>query len=211
MGGDLQDEVFQRYDCHLFHLHARIPDSAAILGREKGSIVCAVEGKNQSRISKRVKTVENMGRSRQKAKNRIPVTIESRSEQDTFEIAKDLATKLLPGSIVCLNGDLGTGKTVFAKGFAKGLGIEENITSPTFTIVQSYENGKTFHHFDVYRISDISEMDEIGYEEYFFGDAVCLIEWAGLIEELIPEDAIQVSIQKDLNKGLDYRRIEIVS
>lgn len=152
-----------------------------------------------------------MGRSRQKAKNRIPVTIESRSEQDTFEIAKDLATKLLPGSIVCLNGDLGTGKTVFAKGFAKGLGIEENITSPTFTIVQSYENGKTFHHFDVYRISDISEMDEIGYEEYFFGDAICLIEWAGLIEELIPEDAIQVSIKKDLNKGLDYRRIEIVS
>ena len=131
---------------------------------------------------------------------------ESFSENDTFDIAKELKK----GSIVCLDGDLGVGKTIFAKGFAKGLGIEDDITSPTFTLVQSYESlDNVLHHFDVYRISDESEMDEIGYEEYFFSDAICLIEWSSLIPDLIPENAIRISIEKDMEKGFDYRNINI--
>lgn len=135
---------------------------------------------------------------------------ESFSENDTFEIAKNIAKELKKGSIVCLDGDLGVGKTIFAKGFAKGLGIEDDVTSPTFTLVQSYESlDNVLHHFDVYRISDESEMDEIGYEEYFFSDAICLIEWSSLIPDLIPENAIRISIEKDMEKGFDYRNINI--
>lgn len=135
---------------------------------------------------------------------------ESFSENDTFEIAKNIAKELKKGSIVCLDGDLGVGKTIFAKGFAKGLGIEDDITSPTFTLVQSYESlDNVLHHFDVYRISDESEMEEIGYEEYFFSDAICLIEWSSLIPDLIPENAIRISIEKDMEKGFDYRNINI--
>ena len=135
---------------------------------------------------------------------------ESFSENDTFEIAKNIAKELKKGSIVCLDGELGVGKTIFAKGFAKGLGIEDDITSPTFTLVQSYESlDNVLHHFDVYRRSDESEMDEIGYEEYFFSDAICLIEWSSLIPDLIPENAIHISIEKDMEKGFDYRNINI--
>ena len=121
-----------------------------------------------------------------------------------------LGEKIPAGSVVCLDGDLGVGKTVFAKGVAKGLGVKEPVSSPTFTIVQEYREGRIpMFHFDVYRIEDPEEMYEIGYEEYFYGDGVCLIEWADQIRELIPETATHVLIEKDLEKGLGYRRITI--
>ena len=135
---------------------------------------------------------------------------ESFSEEMTFEIGKKLGEKADKGEIICLEGDLGVGKTVFTKGFAEGLNIEENIDSPTFTIVQEYTEGRIpLYHFDVYRIGDISEMDEIGYEDYFFGEGVCLIEWASRIEELIPESAIHIIIEKDMSKGFEYRRVVV--
>ena len=135
---------------------------------------------------------------------------DSFSEEMTFEIGKKLGEKADKGEIICLEGDLGVGKTVFTKGFAEGLNIEENIDSPTFTIVQEYTEGRLpLYHFDVYRIGDISEMDEIGYEDYFFGEGVCLIEWASVIEELIPESAIHIIIEKDMSKGFEYRRVVV--
>ena len=124
---------------------------------------------------------------------------ETNSEKETFELGKNLGEQAKAGQIFCLNGDLGVGKTVFTQGFAKGLGIEENVNSPTFTIIQVYEEGRIpLYHFDVYRIGDPEEMYEIGYEEYFFGEGVCLIEWSKLIEELIPEEAINIEIDKNL-------------
>lgn len=135
---------------------------------------------------------------------------ESFSEKETFEIARKMAEKAEASKVFCLDGDLGVGKTVFTKGFAVGLGIEDVIDSPTFTIVKEYTEGRLpLYHFDVYRIGDISEMDEIGYEEYFYGDGVCLIEWSTLIEEIIPQDAIKIRIEKNLEKGFDYRRIVV--
>ena len=135
---------------------------------------------------------------------------ESFSEEMTLEIGKRLGEKADKGEIICLEGDLGVGKTVFTKGFAKGLNIEDNIDSPTFTIVQEYTEGRIpLYHFDVYRIGDISEMDEIGYEDYFFGEGVCLIEWASRIEELVPESAIHIIIEKDMSKGFEYRRVVV--
>ena len=134
----------------------------------------------------------------------------SQCEKDTFELGKKLGENCKPGDIILLNGDLGVGKTVFTKGFGKGLGIDEPICSPTFTIIQEYTEGRLpFYHFDVYRIGDIEEMEEIGYDDYFFGEGVCLIEWAELIEELIPEGAISITIEKDLEKGFDYRKITV--
>lgn len=136
--------------------------------------------------------------------------IESFCEKDTFEAGRRLGESCKPGDIILLDGDLGAGKTVFAKGFGKGLGIEEIISSPTFTIVQVYDTGRLpLYHFDVYRIAGIEEMDDIGYEDYFFGSGVCLIEWAGLVKEIIPEGCIKAVINKDLQKGFDYRRINI--
>ena len=115
-----------------------------------------------------------------------------------------------PGPIYTLNGDLGVGKTVFTQGVAAGLGIKEPVNSPTFTIIQVYEEGRLpFYHFDVYRIGDIEEMEEIGYDDYFFGEGICLIEWANLIEELLPENIIQITIEKDLEQGFDYRCITV--
>lgn len=138
------------------------------------------------------------------------MTIETNSPEETFALGQKLGEKAKAGQIYTLNGDLGVGKTVFTQGIARGLGITEAVSSPTFTIVQVYEEGRLpFYHFDVYRIGDIEEMEEIGYDDYFFGNGVCMIEWAELIEELIPENSIHVTIEKDLEKGFDYRRITI--
>jgi len=112
--------------------------------------------------------------------------------------------------VLALIGDLGTGKTALTRYIAKGLGIDERITSPTFTIVKEYTEGRLpLYHFDVYRIGDVEEMDELGYEEYFYSDGVCLIEWSTLIQEIIPDNAIEIVIEKDLEKGFDYRKITI--
>ncbi len=137
--------------------------------------------------------------------------IESFSAEDTYKIGSDLGSKATKGQVYCINGDLGVGKTVFTQGFAKGLGVDEHVNSPTFTIIQEYK-GKhlPLYHFDVYRIGDVSEMDEIGYEDYFYGDGVCLIEWAKLIDEVLPKIRTSIQIKKNLNKGFDYREIEII-
>lgn len=136
--------------------------------------------------------------------------IDSFCEKDTYEVGYRLGKECKQGDIVLLNGDLGVGKTVFTKGFGKGLGIDEPINSPTYTIMQIYDTGRLpLYHFDVYRIGDIEEMEEIGYEDYFFGEGVCLIEWAELIRELIPEHIVTVTIEKDLEKGFEYRKITI--
>lgn len=138
--------------------------------------------------------------------------LETNSAEETFAVGKCLAEQAAPGQVYCLDGDLGVGKTVFTQGFAAGLGITEPVNSPTFTIVQLYEEGKLpFYHFDVYRISDVEEMYEIGCDEYFCGDGVCLVEWAHLVEDIIPADAAHVTIEKNLEKGFDYRKITIVS
>ena len=130
--------------------------------------------------------------------------------EETFELGRSLGEQAKPGDIYTLNGDLGVGKTVFSQGLAKGLGIAEPISSPTFTIVQVYEEGRLpFYHFDVYRIGDAEEMEEIGYQDYFYGNGVCLIEWADLIREIRPEKVIPVLIEKDLEKGFDYRKITV--
>lgn len=138
------------------------------------------------------------------------MVIETRKPEETYELGKKMGREAKPGQIICLSGDLGVGKTVFTQGFAAGLGIEGPVNSPTFTILQQYEDGRLpLYHFDVYRIGDVSEMDEIGYEDCFFGGGVCLIEWPGLIEEILPEKATWVTIEKDLEKGFDYRRISV--
>ncbi|MCR4787741.1 MAG: tRNA (adenosine(37)-N6)-threonylcarbamoyltransferase complex ATPase subunit type 1 TsaE [Lachnospiraceae bacterium] len=135
---------------------------------------------------------------------------ESASAIDTYDLGCELGKKALPGEVYTLNGDLGAGKTVFAQGFAKGLGITDNVNSPTFTILQIYDKGRlTLYHFDVYRIADSSEMDEIGFDEYVYSDGVCLIEWAEYIEDILPEGYIRVDIKKDPEKGFDIRHITI--
>ena len=136
--------------------------------------------------------------------------IESFSPEDTLELGRKMGKEAQPGDVYTLIGDLGVGKTVFTQGIADGLEIEESICSPTFTIVQVYEEGRMpFYHFDVYRIGDIEEMDEIGYEDYFYGEGLCMIEWANLIEEIIPAHHKEITIEKDLEKGFDYRKITI--
>ncbi|SDB36568.1 tRNA (adenosine(37)-N6)-threonylcarbamoyltransferase complex ATPase subunit type 1 TsaE [Eubacterium oxidoreducens] len=138
------------------------------------------------------------------------MVIETYTPEETFALGEKIGSKAQPGSVYTLIGDLGVGKTVFTQGIAKGLGIEEAVSSPTFTIVQVYEEGRIpFYHFDVYRIGDVEEMEEIGYEEYFYGDGLTIIEWANLIEEILPETYTQITIEKDLEKGFDYRRILI--
>ena len=132
------------------------------------------------------------------------------SESETLALGRELGQKAQAGEVYALVGDLGVGKTVFAKGFAEGLGVTEAVNSPTFTILQIYEEGRLpFYHFDIYRIEEPEEMDEIGYEEYFFGDGVCLVEWADILPELMPEDTIWIRVEKEPEKGFSYRNIEI--
>ena len=138
------------------------------------------------------------------------MVIETHDPEETFEVGRTIGMNAKPGQIYTLTGDLGVGKTVFTQGVAAGLGITEPVNSPTFTIIQEYEDGRLpFYHFDVYRIGDLEEMEEIGYDDYFFGEGICLIEWAELIEEILPENRISITIEKDLSRGFDYRRIMI--
>ena len=138
------------------------------------------------------------------------MTIDSNSARETLELGKKMGEQAVPGTVYTLTGELGTGKTVFTQGFAEGLGISEPVSSPTFTILQEYDSGRLpFYHFDVYRISDVEEMEESGYEDYIYGEGVCLIEWADLIEELLPGQRCRIVIEKDLEKGFDYRRITV--
>ncbi len=137
--------------------------------------------------------------------------IDSYQAEDTFQFGYTMGSNAKKGEVYCLSGDLGVGKTVFTQGFAKGLGIEEAVNSPTFTIIQQYEGKRMpFYHFDVYRIADVEEMEEIGYEDYFYGEGVCLIEWAEMIDEIIPRNRTTVTIKKDLQKGFDYREITVL-
>ena len=130
--------------------------------------------------------------------------------RETWELGKKAGEFARPGMVVALDGDLGVGKTVFTQGFACGLGIEGPVNSPTFTILQQYDDGRMpLYHFDVYRIGDVSEMDEIGYEDCFYGDGVCLIEWSQLIPEILPEHVIRIRIEKDLEQDFSYRRITV--
>ena len=138
--------------------------------------------------------------------------IETNTPQETFDFGKSLGESAKAGTVYTLIGDLGVGKTVLTQGLAKGLEIDEPINSPTFTIVQVYEEGRLpLYHFDVYRIGDVEEMEEIGYEDYFYGEGVSLIEWANLIEEILPEQYTEIKIEKDLEKGFDYRKITVTS
>ena len=136
--------------------------------------------------------------------------IETRSPQETFAVGKQIGEQAQAGAIFALDGDLGCGKTVFTQGLAAGLGVDEYVNSPTFTILQVYEGGRLpLYHFDVYRIGDVEEMDEIGYEEYFYGDGVSVVEWASLFPELLPERTVFITIEKEPENGFDYRRITI--
>ena len=143
-------------------------------------------------------------------KEEIIMIIETFSPEATAELGRKIGQQVNPGDVICLTGDLGVGKTVFTQGLSEGLGIDEPICSPTFTIILEYLNGRIpLYHFDVYRISGPWDMDDLGYEEYFYGDGVCLVEWGNLIEEILPENTIFVTIEKDLEKGFDYRKITV--
>lgn len=134
----------------------------------------------------------------------------SHSPEETMALGKSMAEKAVPGDIIALTGDLGTGKTVFTKGIALGLGIDEPVSSPTFTIVSEYRSGRIpLFHFDVYRIGDPEEMDEVGLDDYLSGGGISLIEWAELIRDMLPPETVWVTIEKDLESGFDYRRIII--
>ena len=140
----------------------------------------------------------------------VKKTINSNSPEETFELGVQIGKNASPGEVYALLGDLGVGKTVLIQGVAKGLGINGPVNSPTFTIVQVYDEGRLpFYHFDVYRIGDVEEMDEIGYEDYFYGDGVSFVEWANLIDEIMPQNTVWIEIKKDLSKGFDFREITI--
>lgn len=134
----------------------------------------------------------------------------SQSPEDTHRLGRELGASCQPGQVYTLTGDLGVGKTLFTQGFAAGLGITEPVNSPTFTILQVYDTGRLpFYHFDVYRIGDVEEMEEVGWEDYIYGQGVCIVEWAELVQSILPEQRTQILIEKDLEKGFDYRKITI--
>lgn len=136
------------------------------------------------------------------------MVIETATREETLALGVKIGEQALPGTVICVDGDLGAGKTVLAQGIAKGLGISEQVVSPTFTILQEYRDGRIpFYHFDVYRIEDPDEMYEVGFEDYFYGDGVCMVEWAELVRELLPEDHVHITIEKQMDRGSDYRRI----
>lgn len=135
---------------------------------------------------------------------------ETESPEGTFELAKKMGETCIPGTVIALSGELGTGKTVFAKGFAAGLGIKSAVNSPTYTIVQQYDDGRLpLYHFDVYRIGDVSEMDETGFDDCICGEGVTLVEWADSIREIMPGDTLWITLEKDRDKGYDYRKVKI--
>ena len=137
-------------------------------------------------------------------------TFETSSAEETYEIGRKFGSLAEAGSVFALDGDLGAGKTVFAKGFAAGLGITENVSSPTFTILQIYDSGRLeLYHYDAYRIEDPSEMEEIGYTDYFYGKGTCLVEWPGNISAYFPKHYTKISIEREPEKGLDHRRITV--
>ena len=137
-------------------------------------------------------------------------TVKIKNEDDTKMFGLKLAEELKAGDVLALIGDLGTGKTALTGYIAQGLGISQRVNSPTFTIVKEYHDGRLpLYHFDVYRIGDVEEMYEIGFEDYFYGEGICLIEWANLIEEILPEHYCRITIEKDLEKGFDYRKITV--
>ena len=142
--------------------------------------------------------------------NQQTEVIESFSAEETYALGEKIGQEAKPGQVYTLIGDLGVGKTVFTQGVAAGLGITEPVSSPTFTIVQIYEEGRMpFYHFDVYRIGDPEEMEEVGFEDCIYGEGLCLKEWANLIEEILPPAYTQVRIEKDLSRGFDYRKITL--
>ena len=143
--------------------------------------------------------------------NDVENFFESFSREDTYNFAKALGEKAEPGQVFCLSGDLGVGKTVFAQGFGAGVGVTEPMSSPTFTILQEYTEGRLpLYHYDVYRIGDVDELEETGFYEYVGGDGVALVEWAELVKEEIPKTATWIKIEKDVEKGFDYRRITML-
>ena len=163
-----------------------------------GSIFPKDAGKDFSQMEKDLKQRE------------MALVRHTNSPKETYEIGFFLGKQATPGQCYCLDGDLGVGKTVFAQGFAAGLEIKEVVNSPTFTIVQQYDGGRLpLHHFDVYRIGDVEEMEDIGYEDCFYGEGVCLIEWSRLSEDILPENIIRVEIEKEPKRGFDYRRITV--
>ena len=152
--------------------------------------------------------INNIEETLEKLQREGKVSVETFGREQTFQLGQALGQRAAAGQVYTLIGDLGVGKTVFTQGFASGLGITENVNSPTFTILQIYEEGRLpFYHFDVYRIGDVEEMDEIGYEDCFYGEGVSMIEWANLIEEILPPGYVRVTIKKNPEKGFDYREI----
>ena len=183
----------------------RSKKKCADLLREK-KCVCSTERSNRGTV----RYACNFSAKKYAQKESEIMITETNSEKETFELGKKIGENAKSGQIYTLTGDLGVGKTVFTQGLAAGLGITEPVNSPTFTIVQMYEDGRLpFYHFDVYRIGDIEEMEEIGYEDCFYGEGVCLIEWADLIQEILPPNVIAIEIEKNLEKGFDYRKITI--